>query len=526
MTVSKEALLRRKAELEEELKEREDVRDKQLRAVGKRNIYAYTPHPKQLEFHSSNARIRFALGANSSGKTLCGCAEAIFWFTKSHPYKPWVNSVVGPTHGIVVVVSRDQQKLPGGPQSKLLQYMPDDAIAKKRSGQPNIVYAKDEAIGVIHGKDGSTITFITSKAKRDTYQGVRANWIWIDEECIPTPKKWNELITRVPAGDDYKQDEKLAGRLYLWMTATPNLEGTTWMQTALYEKANKPDSEYRLWQMSLQDNTFMTDAAKNSMMEDITEADEVEYNARVHGAWQIRKGLIYDKFNRGVHVIPPLTETCLDTAKEVWRIIDPHESKPIAVLWVAGMPDGRAIIFEELNEQGIVSQVAEWIKRRSISYEHKIVENIIDYSGNKRARTDGKSISQEFRANGIACKNCVKTVTKGINAIKRMLFFDDTRAPTLYVTANCRQTVEEFSLYSWKPDNSGQPKKEKDEMMDNIRYWACSPKSRAYVNASLNFAMDKRPGTIIINEVQAAANAARKARRKQLNTGLGSGVGR
>jgi hypothetical protein len=162
-----------------------------------------------------------------------------------------------------------------------------------------------------------------------------------------------------------------------------------------------------------------------------------------------------------------------------------------------------------------------------MAFEHKIEENIIDYAGNKQARTgDGKSITQEFRDNGIPCKNSVKTVTKGINAVRRMLFWDEQKAPLLYVTANCMQTIREFGMYSWQPNQSGKPIKEKDEMMDCIRYWACSIKAKPYVMASLNTQMPNRPGTVVINEVRNTANAARKARQKAFNTGIGTGVGR
>jgi len=526
-TLSREELLKKRDELNARILEEAEERDRQLRLIGKRDIGAYVPYPKQQEFHTSNARIRFVLGANSSGKTLSGATEAVWWSTKNHPFKPWVSEIVGPVHGLVVVVSRGQQQMAGGPQDKLLQYLPEDKIGRKRNGALDITKVKDDAIGTIRLVDGSTITFITSKAKRDTYQGVRANWIWIDEECVPTPKKWNELVTRVPAGDDYDQSEELAGKLYVWMTATPNLDGVTWMQDALYEKANKPDSEYRLWQMALDDNIHMTDASKEAMKTDITGADEVERNARIYGAWQLRKGLIYGMFSRQVHVIPPLSPTDLDQAEKVWRIIDPHDAKPICVLWVCAMTDRRIIIFDEMAEQGLVSQVAEWVIRRSLDYEHKIVENIIDYSGNKKTRTaEGKSTTNEFRDHGISCRNSVKLVSTGIGHVKRLLFHNETRAPFLYVTANCTKTLSEFSKYSWGPD--GKPKKEHDEMMDCIRYWACSSKSKDYIRAAMPFSKQKGPGTVEIDEVANAAKAARKRRGKcrAQNTGIGSGVGR
>ena len=494
----KQRLLQLKAKKEEKL-------DDYLRTIGRRNIKAYQPHEIQRQFHQSDARIRFFLGANASGKTMAGACETIFHATKKHPFKPWVNDLPGPTHGIVYVVDHIQQKEAEGPQDKLMSWLPESEISK-------VTYFRNDAIDTVYLKNFGTIAFKSSKAPQKSLMGMRLRFIWIDEECIPSARHWNEMVTRIPA----------EGRLYIWMTATPNLEEVSWMQDTLYAKANKPESDIRIFQSGLDDNPHISDQAKSDIKGDLQGDDSVEYNARVYGDWQLRKGLVYN-FSKSVHVIPPVDERTVETAKGVWQIIDPHEAKPIAVLW--GMVDAqdRAVVFDELSMADIIANVADTMKRRSAGFQHLLVRTIMDYAGNKRVRTgEGRSIREEFRRYGIHTTNSVKDVVGGISVIKRLLYHnsDEGIAPRLYVCANCTKTIREFFRYSWGKD--GKPKKIDDEYMDCIRYWTSDPTFGKY----LRLDNVKREVQSFNGDEKSLQNIARNARLRRQAESVGVGVGR
>src|SRR5215510_9739193 len=51
------------------------------------NIYGYKPHPKQLVFHSSDARGKQFIGGNRSGKTVAGAVELINRLRGNDPFK-------------------------------------------------------------------------------------------------------------------------------------------------------------------------------------------------------------------------------------------------------------------------------------------------------------------------------------------------------------------------------------------------------------------------------------------------------
>lgn len=436
---------------------------------------------------------------------MAGAVETVWWATKTHLFKPWVNDLPGPTHGIVYVVDHVQQKEAEGPQDKLMMWLPHDQIKK-------VTYFRNDAIDTIYLKNHSTIAFKSATGKRKTLQGMRLRFVWIDEECIPSMSHWNELVTRIPA----------EGRLNIWMTATPNLEEVTWMQDALYSKANKPGSDIRIFQSGLDDNPHISEAARNDMKNDLVGDDTVEYNARIYGDYKLRKGLIYD-FRKRVHVIPPLSPTELDRVKAVWRIIDPHEAKPIAAIWGCVDDQDRAIVFDELSMADIIANVADVIKRQTCGLEHLLQKTIMDYAGNKRVRTgEGKSIREEFRNFGIATMNSVKDVSGGIALVKRLLYHnpEEEVLPRLYVCANCNLTIKEFGSYSWGKD--GKPKKSNDEYMDCIRYWVCDPSFRDFLKLDII-----RKGVKSFDgDARSVANIAKSARLRRQQELAGAGVGR
>lgn len=504
--------------------EKEKKRAEALAVLGKFDFYKYDPSPKQREFHVCEARLRFVLGANSSGKTVAGANEACKWLMKDHAFKPWLSKVRGPIHGIAVVVSRKQQKLPGGPQAKLLQWLPEEAIARKSNGNLDIDYTPEDAIDVLHLKNGSSITFVTANSSRETWQGARFNFAWIDEECIRNNTTWFELVTRVPEKTADTEEFPELGRIYIWLTATPNINNRTWMQDDIYPKCNKVENpDYRLFQMSLDDNIHMSQQAKDDIMNDLSGADSLEYAARVYGGWESRRGLIYPMFSKKVHVIPPIEPDILRRAKGIWRVIDPHEAKPIAVAWYAVLHDGRIVQFDEMNIQGLARQVVKWTFERSVDFEHLVVENTFDYAGNKKTRTgDGKSIREEFTDGGMHLTNCVKSVSAGINEVKRVLYWTNDQAPMFFVTANCTETLSEYTGYSWQQNNRSQPEKKKDEFMDTTRYFFHSKSLKPYLGEGGRFALPKTANAET-NTINKAKKARLDRRKRTLSPAIGVG---
>jgi phage terminase large subunit len=485
--------------------------EQDLKNLGLFPLSQYQPYRQQNDFHESDARVRIFLGGNFTGKTLAGACELAYWHKRCHPYKNWINQKKYPIHSLIIVVDHKQQKLPGAAQDKVLSLFTEDEIKK-------IVYNKHNAVDTIFLQNGDSITFKSSLARRETVQGGRVSCVWIDEDAIPSANYFDELQTRLPQDGD---------RLYIWFTMTPNLkEGPSWATEYLFPKCNKADVGYALWEASIEDNPYISDQAKEDILTGLV-GDNQQVSARITGNWRVRKGLIYD-FSMKHHVIPPLKQHQMDDLRCVFRAIDPHNAKPIAVLFAGVDKNNRVIIFDEIYKSGLVGDVSRWIKQRSEGLVHLIKRTIIDYAGNAKSATNGKSINDLFRENGIICTPCRKDLQGGIELVKKLLWHDPAQGypPTLYVTANCTNTLREFRSYAWEPEsqksNVRKPMKRNDEMMDSIRYLVCDPVFKQYIVGKVkgkefsNIDLDR--ATTIIS----TRNARIKRQLRMLGKGLGT----
>jgi len=482
-----------------------DRRVQELQKVGLESLELYKPYDIQESFHSSNERIRLFVGGNFSGKTLAGGRESDFWLLKKHPYLKFVNEANYPHHGIGIVHDHKQQKLPGGAQDKLMSALPRELIRK-------IYWNRWAAIDSIHMIDGSTFSFKSSEAGRIALSSARMNFIWFDEDCIPNASYWNEMVTRLPS---------FGKRLYIWGTMTPNLdERSSFLVNQVLPTANK-NRGIRMWEAGINDNPYATDVMKSDLRESLF-GDQREINARLMGNWRHKKGLVYN-FNLREHVIPEYSiEEMKTNFKLVYRIIDPHHAKPIAVVFAAITYDNDIVIFDELYQQGLIGQVAGWIKKKTEGLEHLLQCTIIDYSAKATRKLDGRSVVDDFRAEGIVTRNCVKDLS-AINRVKRFLFFDKEKGiePKMRVCANCTHTIREFGSYMWD-SKTGKPRKEFDDLMDGIRYLVSDPtfsihlKDGVDIGGSKQIDMSKQTNII-------SAKDHRVARRIEM---LGDGIGR
>lgn len=437
-----------------------------LKSVGKTPLRLLTYYPKQIDFLKETKQIKLATGGNSSGKTFIGAAEAMSRAEKVHPFdKKWNNKNI-PRHGMVLIKDFEQFKQHGSAQSKILSMISEEKIANK-----GMKFHNGALTDVLY-KDGSSFRVRSSRAGRASLQGGRLDWIWIDEDCITDRNMYDELIFRLSDSGEMP---------IIIYTYTPNLEEVeeSFADSVLIPRCYEPDGTYdiALHQFSLFDNPHVPEATKLMLMRN-TAGGQDQVNARFEGEVGRNSGLIY-KFDKK-HIIQPIPrEHIKANAKAIFRIIDPHPVKPIAVSFIACMEDGNIIQFEELFQPGLVRDVAKRIRAICDGMGHLIRKTIIDYAGNTTNKISGQSMRDEFQAHGIGCENCVKDVTLGINYVRELLYYTDEMPPKLQVTSNCTNTIREAGKYRQDP-KTGIPIKKHDEFMDNWRYFVCDPDAQFY----------------------------------------------
>jgi phage terminase large subunit-like protein len=209
-------------------------------------LFRYDPYPKQRRFHEVGGvhapgpdcppgcegrphRERMLMGANQSGKTWCGAAEAAFHLTGLYPADWSGRRFERPTRGWIGCDSfpnvRDgaQRILIGEPKIESAWgtgLLPSDKIidTARARGVPDLL----DHVVVRHVNGGSsTAAFKSYDQGRRRWQGETLDWVWFDEE--PPQDIYTEGLTRTNATNGV-----------VWLTFTP-LEGMSQVVHAFIE---------------------------------------------------------------------------------------------------------------------------------------------------------------------------------------------------------------------------------------------------------------------------------------------------
>lgn len=194
------------------------------------------------------------------------------------------------------------------------------------------------------------------------------------------------------------------------------------------------------------------------------------------GRWVAAEGVVYEDFDRGVHVVEPFT------VPPDWRrvrVVDFGYTNPFVCQWWAVDPDGRAYLYRELYRAGrLVEDHARDIRRLTGS-EH-VEATVADHDAEDRAT---------MARHGIVTVPAKKAVGLGIQAVQARLRPAGDGRPRLFIfrgalvdrdqsLADARRpvcTADEFETYSWPKGADGKPVKEEpvkadDHGMDAMRY--------------------------------------------------------
>lgn len=194
------------------------------------------------------------------------------------------------------------------------------------------------------------------------------------------------------------------------------------------------------------------------------------------GVWAAREGLVYDGFDRNVHVI---RREQLPELKTRYRAVDFGFSNPFCCQWWGLDHDGRLYLYREVyHTQRTVKVHAEQIK--TLGAAERFVATICDHDAEDRATLD---------ENGISNIAAQKAIRPGIDAVTERLKVQGDGKPRLFVVEDAlvesdlalREaglptcTLEEFGSYAWpesKPDRNDKetPIDAYNHGLDSLRY--------------------------------------------------------
>ena len=434
-------------------------------------IAYYEPHPTQLKFHSSAARIRILLGGNRSGKSTAGACEAIAhalgvrpWLNDGHPQHtvrlasgraipvPNIGTVLGESYKVAV----DRVLWP-----TLSEWLPPDYVKRVGKNQQAVV-------DTVELRNGSMIRFMAYNQAPKEFEGYKAHWSWYDE---PPPR--DIFVANERSLVDY------GGRS--WFTLTPIRMPWIWEDLISPED---DDLDCEVFRMTSWDNPHVTEKELKAYFSKIK--DPAERHAREVGEFLHLQGRVFPEWEPKAPYWVPAVKP-----KDEWvRImgIDPHPRKPVACVWVAVSPDSDIwYVYRELYTQELrsISDVCAHI--HELEKGEKVKFRIIDPSSQENERTSDSSVYEQFLD-----ELCPHPEDPGIELarksdkdgrrrlIRGMLEVDPIfKSPELVVMDNCPRLRHEFMNHVWDDwapgsrdshDEKQEVKKKDDDLLDALMY--------------------------------------------------------
>ncbi len=164
--------------------------------------------------------------------------------------------------------------------------------------------------------------------------------------------------------------------------------------------------------------------------------------------------------------------------------IDPHDRNPHGVVFMAMDKDNSWVVWDELFEKCIITELAYKIKNKLGKLFPPSI-SVMDTSGKIQQSTSGISVKKELERLGIYTTDAKKDFLAGrlkvaslLDPGKDRLDPGKNKTPRLYVTKNCTNLIREFKTYSWdnwlrkrnRADPKEMPIKRDDHLLDAMRY--------------------------------------------------------
>ncbi len=306
-------------------------------AKKERPINFYKPNDKANLFHNCLSPYRILHGANRSGKSYTGAAEAIFFAQCIHPSRK-----LEPNEGWVVSETYKVQE--EASQKLIMSLIQPDKIKKIINLKGGVI----EQIWWDVVQDGkligtSKIGFKSSDSGVRNFAGAAKRWIWFDEE--PPQEVYKECVARIAAGQP----------LDIWFTMTPIFQqrgpghrgGMSWVYRELYQK--KDGKRISAFGMSIEENKFLS---KEQIEEQKLKYSGVEYDIRINGEFKLLSGnSVFDgeKIENRIKTIGNYAQGYLDYSGAGNALKFRDKVSGVLKVWEEPRPNGRYFIGSDIG---------------------------------------------------------------------------------------------------------------------------------------------------------------------------------
>jgi|TARA_Y100000034_G_scaffold134568_2_gene203353 phage terminase large subunit len=395
----------------------------------------YKPLPIQKGFHESAALFRAYVGGFGSGKTLCGCQEALMTCL-SEP-------------GVFGLIARwTYPELRDTTQRTFFEVMPKELMDR-------CTYKKSEEHLVF--PNGSEILFRYLENAEEMLKSLNLGFFYIDEASEVTEEIFLALLGRL-------RQTNIRWRRG-WITSNPN--GHDWIYERFVSKdslAKETKDNYELFHAPTRENIHLPE----DYVQNLERNYPIEWVRRyLEASFDVFEGQIFTEFDSSLHVVDDFN------VPADWERIagfDYGLRNPTAILWLVADFDGYCYIVDEHYEKEMsVEDHASAIKRRGD------VPIFADPAVQTRGPT-GDAVATLYADQGIALTPANNDVDAGINRIHEYLSPDQHGIPKLRIFKSCKHLIRELQGYRWQPKKMGRegeperPYKANDHAVDALRY--------------------------------------------------------
>lgn len=321
----------------------------------------YVPLPAQERFHRSEAKFRLYSGGFGSGKSLCGCREAIYYALR-YP-------------GSFGIIGRLRFKdLETTTQRTFWQQMEQMQLRRKP-----YVLDFNQRTQILKLGNGSEILF-TGLDDEMKLRSAEYSWMYVDEGSEVPDEIYQTLLGRLR----YKEPRRL------WITTNPGASG--WIRKNFVQTRKDGFDHFHA---PTTENTYLPKDYLESLLADYPAVWRERY---IQGSWTAFEGQVFTMADEKQHVIDDWVPTKDHLIYEGW---DFGYRNPTAIVWYAVHPSGEEpiIVFAEHEAR---EQMPNWhgAQIRAIYKHFNIDPNKVqrwgDPAGTQVQGLRGRSYVQEY----------------------------------------------------------------------------------------------------------------------------------
>lgn len=303
------------------------------------------------------------------------------------------------------------------------------------------------------------------------YQGQEYDIICMDEATQFTEYQFQCLCACLRGGNPSHPK-----RFYL--SCNPGGVGHAWVKRLFIDrqyKSGENPGNYTFIPARVYDNDFLM---KNNpeYLSQLELLPEKMKRAWLYGEWDVFAGQFFGEFSRGVHAVKPF-----GIPKSYRRYFScDYGLDMLAGLWVAVSPDGKAYVYREIYESGLIASEAAKKIAACESPGEDIELRLAPPDLWGRAKDSGKSIIEIFGDNSLYFAKADSNRVQGWMALREWLKPVSENGVTtarLKIFENCVNLLRTLPMLQYDKksvnDAATQPH-EPTHAPDALRYWAAS----------------------------------------------------